>query len=254
MTRAEEGDATPFDPASVEELPGAARRYLLWAVAPGTPRARVMALEMHGTIRLSRDRPPLPMTATQLLAPPTEFTWRARTHGGLMRIRGFDRYSAGAGEMRWRLFGVIPVMRASGPDVTRSAAGRLAMESVLAPWALLPGTGVHWEAAGGPEHQQALFRMQVGGEMVSTTLTVADDGRPLRVSASRWKEDAGPEGPGYLRFDVELEGSIQAGGYRIPRRIVAGWRLGEADGFPFFESTLDRAVALVDHPEMMGPR
>lgn len=233
--------AVPFDPATLDALPEPARRYLLWAIAPGTPAARGMELAMHGTIRLAPDREPLPMTATQFLAPPREFTWEARTHGGLMRIRGFDRYIGGQGEMRWKLLGVIPVMRASGPDITRSAAGRLAMESVLAPWALLPGGGAAWEAV---DDDRALFRMRVGDEEVATTVTVAADGRPVRVSAPRWREDAGPGGPGYLRFDVEMEGELQAGGFRLPRRLVAGWRLGEEDGFAFFEATLDRAVPL----------
>lgn len=234
-------DMAPFDPAMVDGLPEPARRYLLWAIAPGTPPARGIELEMHGTIRLAPDRDPLPMTATQFLAPLVEFTWQARTHGGLMRIRGFDRYTGGEGEMRWKLFGVIPVMRASGPDITRSAAGRLAMESVMAPWALAPGRGAAWETV---DEDRALFRMRVGEEEVATTLTVAADGRPVRASAMRWRGDAGPDGPGYLRFDVEMEGEMQAGGYRIPRRLVAGWRLGEEDGFAFFDATLERAVPL----------
>lgn len=41
------------------------------------------------------------------------------------------------GEMRWRLFGRIPVMSASGPDLDRSAAGRVALDSLLVPTAWL---------------------------------------------------------------------------------------------------------------------
>jgi hypothetical protein len=36
-------------------------------------------------------------------------------------------------------------------------------------------------------------------------------------------------------------GELRAGGYTIPSRIEAGWSLGEADEFRFFEATLDRA-------------
>jgi hypothetical protein len=41
-------------------------------------------------------------------------------------VTGHDRLSSGTGEMRWRLLRLIPGMTAAGPDITRSAYGRLA--------------------------------------------------------------------------------------------------------------------------------
>lgn len=37
--------------------------------------------------------------------------------------------------MRWRLFGLVPVMTAARPDITRNACGRLAGEITLIPTA-----------------------------------------------------------------------------------------------------------------------
>jgi Family of unknown function (DUF6544) len=45
--------------------------------------------------------------------------------------------------MRWRLLGRIPVMSASGTDVDRSAAGRVALDATLVPPAFLDPT-VSW--------------------------------------------------------------------------------------------------------------
>jgi hypothetical protein len=45
------GDA-PFDPEALTALPLLARRYLRWAIAPGTPIASAVRLQMHGTIKL----------------------------------------------------------------------------------------------------------------------------------------------------------------------------------------------------------
>jgi len=45
-------------------------------------------------------------------------------------VVGYDRLSSGTAQMRWRLLGLLPVMTAAGPDITRSAAGRLAGELV----------------------------------------------------------------------------------------------------------------------------
>lgn len=230
-----EGEGERFDPASVTELPEPARRFLLRAIAPGTPLARSVELTMRGDIKLSPDRDPVAMEADQILAPPRGYIWRARTHGGLMRIRGFDRYARGTGVMRWKLFGLIPVVRADGEHVTRSAAGRLAMEGVLLPSALVPGRGVSWEEV---DQDRARFVMTVGDETVATTLEVDPDGRPTRASASRWSDAAGP---GYDLFVVELGGELREGGYTIPSELTAGWRLGADDEFRFFRALLEEA-------------
>jgi hypothetical protein len=232
------GDTTAFDPAMVAELPEPARRFLTWAMAPGTPLPGSVELDMHGEIRLAPDREPMTMTARQVLAPPAGFIWRARVSRGLVRIRGYDRYVDGEGEMRWRLYGLVPVVRAAGDDVTRSAAGRLAMEAVLQPAALLPRRGAHWEPV---NENTARYTLMVDGEAVTTMLVVDPYGRPVRASAMRWRPE-GPDGPEFVRFDVEMRGETQAGGITLPRRLEAGWRLGEPDEFRFFEATVDQAT------------
>ncbi|TVP46944.1 MAG: hypothetical protein EA350_06170 [Gemmatimonadales bacterium] len=227
------GDGERFEPGMVEGLPEPARRFLLQAIEPGTPLARSVDVSMEGTIVLDPERDPLPMLAVQVLSPPDGFIWSARTTGGLMRIRGYDRYSGGEGEMRWKLFGVIPVMRATGPDVTRSAAARMAMEGVMVPSWLVPREGaepaVRWEDVDG---DHARFVVTVAGERVATTVRVDAEGRPLRAWADRWNEGK------YERFQVEFDGEFQAGGYRLPGVIEAGWRLGDPDEFRFFRARL----------------
>lgn len=231
-----EGHGETFVPATVEHLPGPARRFLLRAIDPGTPLARSVELQMRGEIRLAPDREFTPMRAEQILAPPEGFIWRAETTGGPMRIQGFDRYGRGKGEMRWLLWGLVPVVRARGSDVTRSAAGRLAMEAVLLPSSLLPGRGAIWEAV---DETRVRYRTTVGTETVITTLEVDPEGRPRRASALRWSDAAGP---GHALFVVELGGELESGGYRIPSTVRAGWEFGPGNEFRFFRATLERAV------------
>lgn len=222
-----------FDPASVEGLPDPARRFLIRAITPGTALAGSVTFTMEGTIVLDPSRPPLPMTGEQVLAPPYGFVWSARTHGGMMRIRGFDRFGRGEGEMRWKLFGLLPVMRARGEDVTRSAAARLAMEAVLLPSSLVPGGAARWEPV---DDAHARFVFTIAGETVSTTLEVDPEGRPVRAWADRWNEGK------YERFEVQLSGELVAGGYHLPRTVVAGWRLGDPDEFLFYRADLVSAT------------
>lgn len=231
LLSAPEGDV--FEPTMVDDLPDPARRFLLRAIEPGTPMARSVELAMEGTLLLDPERSPLRMEAVQVLAPPKGFIWSARTWGGVMRIRGFDRFSRGEGEMRWKLFGLIPVMRAHGSDVTRSAAARLVMEGILLPSFLVPRAGaepeVRWEAV---DDRHARFRVMLAGEEIVTTVEVDEEGRPLRAWALRWNEGA------YERFEVQFSGELRSGGYRAPSRVVAGWRLGDPDEFRFFDATL----------------
>ena len=86
--------------------------------------------------------------------------------------------------------------------------------------------------------ERARSRMSIGEETVETTLEVDSEGRPVRATAMRWSERAGP---GYEPFGVEFAGALHSQGYTIPARIEAGWSLAEEDEFRFFAATLDRA-------------
>ena len=111
----------PGETFSENELDGLdepVRRYFASAIEPGTPLWPSARVTMRGSIRLGRW---LPFRATEMLAPRSGFLWRARVAG---LVSGFDRYIDGVGEMAWRLAGLVPVMRASGADVSRSAAAR----------------------------------------------------------------------------------------------------------------------------------
>src|ERR1022692_4923125 len=122
-----------FERSQLSGLPEAARRYLTHAIAPGTPLASAVRLRMHGEIKLGRW---LPFTAEQVIHWGRGMIWRATVRMYGMPITGFDRLLDGAGAMRWKLLGIIPIMTASGPEITRSAAGRVTAESVWLPSAL----------------------------------------------------------------------------------------------------------------------
>ena len=161
----------PFDPAMVAGLPEPARRWLTHTIVPGTPLWGSVVLTMHGEIRLGSWRP---FSAHQVLAPPRGFIWAATARVLGLPVTGFDRYSSGAGQMRWRLGGVVPVMTATGPDVTRSAAGRLAGEMALVPTTFRAAT---WAPGADDDHTVVTWRMDDQEE--SAALQVGADGRLL---------------------------------------------------------------------------
>ena len=111
----------PFDPELAADLPEPVRRWLGRAVGPGTALRSAVELRMQGEIRLGAWRP---FTAVQRMNA-EGFVWTARLRVAGLPVAGFDRYTRGRGEMRWRMLRLVPLLSAANADVTRSAAGRL---------------------------------------------------------------------------------------------------------------------------------
>ena len=234
-----EAEHQHFHPQMVESLPAPARRYLLHAIEPGTPLATSVRLDISGSIRLSRDADPLPMDSEEILAPPRGYIWRARVRQGPVTIRGFDAYAEGEAEMRWWLAGFLPVVRAKGDDLARSAIGRLLGEAVFLPAILLPARGAIWAPV---NDSTARVRLKAKDEVVEITVEVGPDGSLRSVSFPRWNADPanGPEG--YLRFATDQFAEEQTfNGYTIPTRFRSGWRLGDVDEFAFFFASITNA-------------
>jgi hypothetical protein len=218
----------------VDGLPDAARRWLTHAIAPGTMLADAVEIQMHGLIRLGRWRA---FTATQAVVPGTGYVWAARTRIGLIPVRGYDCLANGRGEMRWRAAGIIPVSSAVGVDVTRSAAGRLAAESVLVPTCLI---GAEW-SPGKDINTATLRRAGSRDGSDSVTITVGADGRLRRVSMQRWGNPGGGMFAEHT-FEVTFHTTFRAGGITIPDGIHAAWVGDDGERLEFFRAVIDRAT------------
>ena len=208
------GPLERFDPAALAALPEPAHRLLSHSITPGTPLWRSVVLTMHGQVRLGAWRP---FTATQILTAGEGFIWAATARAAGLPVSGFDRYSRGTGQMRWRLLGVAPVVTASGPDVTRSAAGRLAGEAVFVPTAF---RGATWQASDTPDAAVATWRIGGRDEVVELHVDAAGALRELRMR--RWGNPANVPFGGYP-FGVAVEAERTFAGVTIPSRLRAGW-------------------------------
>lgn len=225
-----------FDPAQVAALPEPARRYLQHAIAPGTPLASAVRLRMHGQIKIKRW---LAFSAEQVICWSRGFIWQAATRMAALSIRGSDRYVDGYGAMRWKLFGLVPFITAAGPDITRSAAGRVNLECAWLP-SVLCGKDVSWSASDG-SHIRASFKAH--GEMADVSFGIDDAGAVTTLSAPRWGNPGGAEFR-YATFGGFAGSEAAFGGYTIPTSFRAGWYFGseqfEREG-EFFRATIDSA-------------
>ena len=226
-----------FEPDDFSQLPEAVQRYFSHSIAPGTRLASAVRLRMHGSIKLKRWRR---FKAEQVIVRDRGMIWRARLRMHGMPIQGQDRFVDGEGAMHWQLFGVIPLLRASGLDVTRSAAGRVAAESIWLP-SVFCDERTWWRANGGDVAQA---RFAVDGHAAELALTL-DRGWLKSVSLARW---GNPDGGAFrdVSFGAYVDQEATFGGYTIPARLRAGWYFDDVDRFDregkFFEVSIDEAV------------
>jgi hypothetical protein len=226
-----------FDPALVAGLPPAPRAYLQHAIAPSTPLASAVHLHMHGKIKLKRW---YAFSAEQVINWDRGMIWRASVRVCGLPITGGDSFIDSQGTMKWRLLGIVPVVNASGTDITRSAAGRVNIESIWLP-SVLCSNQVSWsEPAPGRGHAH----FSAHSETADIDYGIDEQGRLKWVSMPRW---GNPDGSEFRYYPcggiVEEEGTF--GGYTIPIRMRVGWHFGSpafASEGEFFHVTIDEAI------------
>lgn len=164
--------------------------------------------------------------------------WEASVRMMGLTVRGYDRLLDGRGEMLWKLLGLVPVMRRSGADVTRSAAGRMAAESVWLPQMLLDAGVDCRDVDGG-----FAASLDVCGHRQEVRFRLDSDGRLLALRMKRWGD---PDGRGHRLVDfggIALEEST-FDGVKIPSRMRIGW-FWDGSGFrgdgEFFRVAIDAA-------------
>jgi hypothetical protein len=213
-------------------LPPPARRLLTAAIPDEAPLSQRVELEMTGRIKLGVW---MPFTARQLLVAGRGLVWEPVVGGRIVRFVGADSLGPDGARMQFRFRDRIKVVDASGPDVDRSAAGRLAAETVAwLPQALTPQGGAQWRPR---DHQRATVILEGPYGPIEVDVTVDDDGALTELQLQRWNSSAKPPRP--EPFGGEVTSTFDADGVRIAGTGTVGWGFGtpKDDGI-FFEYTI----------------
>jgi uncharacterized protein DUF6544 len=214
-----------FGPAAVAGLDEPVRRFLTHAIGEGAALDQRVRLTMTGRIRVGRW---LAFAADQVIGRDS-FRWRARVAGGLLTVT--DAFDGDAGAIEARLFGRRRLFAAHDEDVTRSAAGRCALEAVtFAPACLLPRRGVAWRAE---SDAVIVATWQVGPERPEVRVRIDERGAMRSVSAPRWGRTA-HGAHGYVPCGGEIVAERSFGDHVLPSRIVVGWWFQTPRYEPFF--------------------
>lgn len=209
-----------FAPSTVDGLPEPARRFLRASLPESAPLARAVELEMTGEIKLVGRW--LPFHARQILRAGVGFVWAPVVGGRVLRFVGADALGPDGASMEFRFHDRIPVVRASGPDTERSAAGRLAAETVAwLPQALTPQSGAVWRPL---DADRATVSLAGPSGPVDVDVTVDERGGLVGIELQRWNDSAKP--PAYSPFGGAVTEPFDTGGICIAGRGIVGWGRG----------------------------
>jgi hypothetical protein len=205
-------------------IPEPVERYLAHAMPAGPPADPAVRLSMTGRIKLGLW---LPFAADQV-CDGRSFVWRARV--GPLHVT--DRFAEGAGSMRGRLFGRRTVFDVANDDVTRSSAGRAALEAIWCPGALRPERGVAWRAE---SDEEIVATWDIPPERPEVHLRIGPDGAVRAAWAQRWgnvRRDAF----GYIPCGCEVRAERRFGDLVLPSEVTVGWWFGTPGYAPFFRA------------------
>ncbi len=207
----------------LEGLPEAARRYFRHAIQPGTPIANHLQWRYSGRLRPADNLPWLDLVARQIIVRERGFVWRARAALGPLSVTANDSYLDGEGHMHIALFSTLPLIDASGYDISRSALGRLLIEGAALPTSLLPSAVVSIEEV---NDYSFCATFVLHGERIAMTLELDAAGAPQRAHMLRWGNLTDDKSFDWIPYGITMTDLRCFGGYRIPTRIRAGWWYG----------------------------
>ena len=149
-------------------LPELVRRYVERCVPADQLGQSAVHFAQVGEMQLKPGRW-LPFRAEQDMAVDrVEFAWRANFRPArLVSVHVRDWYRSGVGGLDVRLWGVVPVVRASGEQFARGEAMRYLAELAWAPQAMVTNPALEWQAL---DESTVEVATRIAGERVAVLL------------------------------------------------------------------------------------
>lgn len=204
----------------LKSYPEPVLRYLNYHLPKGIPEKSYAEVRLKGIIKLVNWSN---FKSTLYANPMQGFLWKAVVRMGILPVKGFDFFQGTKGAMSWHLFSIIPVMKADGPDISRSAEGRAKMEAIFSPH-LLIHPKVKWEVI---SENEITATWKISTEDKPVHLKIGKDGSLQEVFLQRWGNPGGVKTFDYHTFGGKIENEAFHNGLVIPQKGHAGWWYGE---------------------------
>ena len=175
-----------IEAAHLAELPEPVQRWMRASSIVGSTVPSVVRITQRGEFRLGRDKPWMPLRATQVYTTnPPGFLWDASMRMfPLIDVTGRDRYTNGIGDIEMRIASLVPVASTSGGNLNSGALLRYLNETMWFPGALLL-PNVTWDAI---DDASARATLTDAGQSVSAVFEFDDQDRLVNMTADRWND------------------------------------------------------------------
>jgi uncharacterized protein DUF6544 len=233
-------------------LPGLVQRFVDRNLPAGQSSRSPVRFTQVGEMQLKPGRWLSFRAEQEMAVDRVEFVWRANFRAApLVSIKVRDWYHADLGGLEGRLWGVFPIVRASGAAVGRAAAMRYLAELAWAPQALVLNSALEWRDVDQSTVEVATL---VGRERVAVLLRFDSAGDIVAASA-----EARPRVVGKRVIDTPWSGAFgnyrEFDGVRLPSSAEVWWLLPNGP-FTYFRGTVTAwsANSSADPGEQRGPR
>jgi hypothetical protein len=222
--------------ADLAGLPAPVRRYLRRAGVIGQPPVRSFRARMHGRIRSGPDASWMPIAAEQLNV--VDVPVRLFYLTGQMRgipVQGFHRFVSSSASMIVKAAALVPVARASGPEMDRSETVTMFNDMCLMAPAALAGTGIEWTPV---DDRRARARFSGGNHTIAAELVFNEEDELVNfLSDDRSVVEGG--GPGRrIRWSTPVGSYRTFGQVRVASHGTARWH-EPAGEYAYIELTID---------------
>lgn len=221
--RAARSPPAKVDFSSLADLPPPVARYFRRVLTNGQTRIRLAELQQAGELRTDVDSGKwLPFRAHHVIVPPAPgFLWDARVRmpAGL-HLGVVDSYVGGVGSGRVSLFSMFQLAAETGfPELDSGALHRYLAEAVWCPTALLPQSGVVWQAI---DQRSARATLAHGKTCVSLEFRFDDAGEVTGIyTPGRYRRRGGT----FSRtpWEGHFRDYRNFAGMRVPHYGEVGW-------------------------------
>lgn len=202
----------------VNSYPQKVKQYIQHCIKTENKNIHAVRISMNGQIKMNKW---YDFTAEQIIVINQEFLWQARVSMGLIPIIGYDQLQVQDAQMKWKLFGIIPIINAKGMDLYKSAIGRYAIELLWIPTFFQKG--IKWNI----EEDAIKANFNAFNENITLCIKTNNSGKMEEISLNRWG-NIDSDKYKYIPFGAYIEEEQTFDGCTIPSRLRAGWFFGSS--------------------------
>jgi Family of unknown function (DUF6544) len=229
--------AQPVTEPDLAHLPAPVQRYLRTAGVVGQPRVHNFRARIRGRIRSGPDSRWMPLTAEQynFEDPPARLFYLNASMFGIP-VQGYHRYVGSDATMRVKAAALVPVVAASGTEMTQSETVTLFNDMCILAPATLSDSAITWEPL---DARRARARFTNAGHTIRAELSFNESGE-LTNFVSDDRSQASPDGRSLrqVAWSTPIEGYRSFGRVRLASRGKGLWQ-GSRDEYAYIQLTID---------------